>query len=89
METIKIIVDELNIKEVCLQATGYYTKDNTTINKNDYDITITITFDEYTDKIYGREIDNKYYFARVQHINHFPYIDYYTEFFSTGEELKF
>lgn len=89
MEKIKIVMNEFDIKELCLATTGNYSKDKITINMLDNNITVTIDYGEFTDKIYGRKIDGKFYFARLQHINHIPDIDYYQEFFNCGVEMSF
>lgn len=89
MENIKIVMDKLDIEELCLSVTGEYTKGLPVVEKHNSDIIITIKREFYIDKIYGREIRGKYYFARHEFIlKEKPYIDYYEEFFSNGTELK-
>lgn len=90
MEKIKLIMDELDIREVCLSVTHDYCSDNTkyTIDEETKDIVITINNETFIDKIYGREIQGKYYYARHQIIDLNPSIDYYEEFFSTGRVIQ-
>lgn len=89
MENIKIIMDELDIEELCLSTTGEYTKGLPMVERTNNDIIVIIERESYIDKIYGREIQDKYYFARHEFISkEKPYIDYYEEFFSNGTELK-
>lgn len=94
MEKIKLFMDEYNIKEVCLQITNDYYPDITKVEttKDDFgmDIVITVEHENYIDKIYGREIHDKYYYARHEWINkQKPDINYYDEFFCNGVELQF
>jgi TFIIF-interacting CTD phosphatase-like protein len=90
MNKIKIIMNDLDIRELCLMVTGEYTKDLPIIERENSDIIVTIDRELYTDKIYGREIQGKYYFARHKIITKGkPDIDYYDEFFCTGKVLNF
>jgi hypothetical protein len=92
MEKIKIVMDELDVRELCLSVTHEYNPNYTKIKtiKNELceDITVTVDRETYTDKIYGRKIMDKYYFARHEFINkERPDIDYYDEFFCNGEVI--
>jgi len=92
LEKIKFIIDELDIREIMLSITHDYSADRTTVIKDDktHDIVITAEYDSFIDKVYGREIHGKYYFARHEYISkEKPDIDYYDEFFCTGTVLNF
>jgi hypothetical protein len=91
INTINIMLDELDIRELCLSVMGDYSKDKAIVDRlENNDIVVTVEREAYTDKIFGREIQGKYYFARHQMIlTEIPEIDYYEEFFSTGQELCF
>ena len=89
MEKIHIVMDKLDVRELCLDVTHEYSKDKTKVEviENDLtkDIIVTVERDTYIDKIYGREIQGNYYFARHEFIRKgLPDIDYYDEFFSNG-----
>lgn len=89
MNRIKIVMDELDVRELLLSVTHDYCKDNTRIEKvNNEGMEIIIVIaenDSYIDKIYGREIKGKYYFARHEFISkELPQIDWYDEFFCNG-----
>ena len=66
---------------------SYYPSKTTCEQKKNNDIILTIDTEDYTDIFFGREIDNKFYFARSQMVSKNPDIDYYCEFFFTGEIL--
>ena len=93
MQKINIVSNTLDVKEIVLQVTGTYipSEISHTIDCKTKNITITIDTSFYTEKIYGREIKGKYYFARVEHIskNIHDEIQWYDEFFCNGSELKF
>ncbi len=90
MNKIKIVLNSLDIKEVCLSVTGQYLPNKTTVETSSNDIIITVENDSYQDKIYGKEIQSKFYFARHELIfKEVPLINYYEEFFSCGTELNF
>jgi len=92
MDKIKIIMDNTPdfLQKICLDVTGEFLPSKTTIKRSNSDIIITVDNESYTDKIYGREIGNKLYFARHEFISkELPDIDYYMEFFSDGIEIKF
>ena len=89
MDKIHIIMDVLDLEELCLDVTGEYTKGLPVVQRQGSDIIVTIDRESYTDRIYGREIAGKFYFARHQFIPKEVDIDYYEEFFSTGKELVF
>jgi len=90
MEMIKIIMDNDPdyLREICLEVTGEFSPSRTSVSKIDNDIVITVDRESYIDKIYGREIQDKLYFARHEFISKVPpEIDYYEEFFSNGSIL--
>jgi hypothetical protein len=85
-------MDELDVRELCLQVTHDYSKDCTTVEylgEGGNDIVVTVERETFTDKIYGRKTMDKFYFARHEFIKKgLPDIDYYDEFFCNGTELK-
>lgn len=93
MEKIKFVIDKLDVEEICLSIIGDYSRDCVKVETKQLetggmDIVIIQDRDSYVDKIYGREIQGAYYFARHEFIDkEYPYIDYYEEFFSCGIEL--
>jgi hypothetical protein len=92
MEKIKIVMNDLDVREICLSVTHEYSPGCTKIEtiKDEFgeDIIITVDRETYTDKIYGRKIMGKYYFARHEFINkEKPDINYYDEFFCNGEVI--
>ena len=89
MQKIKFIIDELDVREICLSISGIYLPDQVTVTEDGNDVAIIIDNNCYTERILGRKILDKYYFARFQFIEKKPDIDYYEEFFMGGEELKF
>jgi len=93
MEEIKAILENLNkeeISELLLTFTGNFSPDNIKIIQDlNNNIEIISESEGIKDIFYGREIQDKYYFARHEFISkEKPYIDYYEEFFSNGTELK-
>ena len=92
MEKIKFVIDELDVEEICLSIIGDYCKDEVRVETSEedsyfksVDIVIIKECDTFIDKIYGRRIKNKFYFARHEFIDKQPpQIDYYDEFFSDG-----
>jgi hypothetical protein len=86
MDKIKIVMDELDIRELLLTVTHNYCPSIVRIEKINNDgielIVVIAENDFYIDKIYGREINGKYYFARHEFINKIIDIDWYDEFFS-------
>jgi hypothetical protein len=92
INTINIMLDELDVRELCLSVMGEYSKDKAIVDRlENNDIVVTVEREAYIDKIFGIEIQGKYYFARHQVILiEIPEIDYYHEFFfSNGKELDF
>jgi len=93
MKEIKMILDDINsenISELLLEYTGTYSPDIITIKMNmNNDIEIISDGGEIKDTFYGRKIQDKYYFARHEAISkEKPHINYYDEFFSSGEVLQ-
>lgn len=92
MEIIKVILNDAPnyLREICLEVTGEFYPSNTIVSKVENDIIVTVENDEYIDKIYGREIQGKLYFARHEFISKkLPDINYYDEFFCTGVVVDF
>ena len=90
MNNIKVIMNQLDVRELLLSVTGCYSKDKVKIKHNETtnDVIVTADYNSFIDKIYGRKIQDKYYFARHEFISkENPDIDYYDEFFSNGNVL--
>ena len=81
---------EESIRGLLLSFTGDYYPSKIQIIMKDVDIATIQETDIFKDVFYGRKIQGKFYFARHEYLNkEKPYIDYYNEFFSIGEELNF
>ena len=92
METIKVILNNTPnyLREICLEVTGEFYPSNTNVSKVENNIIVTVENDDYIDRIYGREIQGKLYFARHEFISkNLPDIDYYEEFFCNGVVMDF
>jgi hypothetical protein len=93
MNKINIVMNELDVKELFLSVAHDYYPDLIRVeHAEDEGIDILIFIqehDSYIDKIYGRDIKGKYYFARHEWISkELPQIDWYDEFFCKGEVLR-
>jgi len=92
VETIKVILNNTPnyLREICLEVTGEFYPSNTNVSKVENNIIVTVENDDYIDRIYGREIQGKLYFARHEFISkNLPDIDYYEEFFCNGVVMDF
>jgi hypothetical protein len=69
-------------------------QDHIYVVKKENNVIINLTAEEsvgFTDtyRLYGKIVGNELYIARYEYIPAFPDIDVYSEFITTGQEIKF